>query len=94
MQRTFYLSRLALHMKCRAVLWLALAPVVEGGSGDIGVADPDSLSAVCPNAVNPAHIWRSSSRGQSAFMPVLPAGQSDGPKGSRHQQSDSTLHRS
>jgi hypothetical protein len=27
-------------MKCRAVLRLALAPVVEAGSGDIGVPEP------------------------------------------------------
>ena len=29
-----------LYMKCRAVLRLALAPVVEAGGGDVGVAEP------------------------------------------------------
>jgi hypothetical protein len=29
-----------LHMKCRAVFGLALAPVVEAGGADVGVAEP------------------------------------------------------
>jgi hypothetical protein len=29
-----------LHMKGWAVFWLALAPVVEAGSGDVGVPKP------------------------------------------------------
>jgi hypothetical protein len=28
------------HMKCRAVLRLAITPVVEAGSGDVGVTQP------------------------------------------------------
>lgn len=34
---TFYLSGSILHVKCRAILRLALAPVVEAGSGDVRV---------------------------------------------------------
>lgn len=28
------------HMKCRTIFRLALAPVVEAGSGDVGMAQP------------------------------------------------------
>lgn len=29
-----------LHMKCRAILGLALAPVIEAGSGDVRMTEP------------------------------------------------------
>lgn len=40
MHETFYLSGSILHMKCRAVFRLALAPVMEARRGHISMAEP------------------------------------------------------